>query len=334
MNKLLTTILIIGVVGVGIFHFTPKQPQQLAVGAPEMKVAGIGTYTLAGSGLSSSATSVTVTKLQINQNGYNIQDGDLGDIMYMTLEPGNTDRQEFISCDTIGANTGGNVTLSGCTRGLSPISPYTASSTLQFSHAGGSKLIFSNSPNLYDQVTFKGNDETITGTWTFASTSIPTLDSYLAPTLDAQFATKKYMDDAIIAGGTDGGFTTKGIYEQATQIEMASSTGSVGSQKALTALYATSTPGVRGLYMPVAENDGYLSQLWTRLSDAYTWTGAHIFSSTVDITGATTFSSTVDISGIFTSTATSTMATTTTTAFTALATSANPLTLNTVDYII
>src|SRR3990167_10477975 len=108
--------------------------------------AGLFTYRLSGAGISSSATSLTLTSLTLPQNDYPVQDDDLDDTFFITLEPGSTTRQEFISCTTVGANSGSSVSISGCTRGLSPITPYTASSTLQFTHAGGSAVIFSDSP--------------------------------------------------------------------------------------------------------------------------------------------------------------------------------------------
>ncbi len=319
--KIYLTVLTIALLGIGGYALIDKPYQNIipAVGGTVLP-ATTGTFYLAGSGVSSNATSITLTKFQISQNSHNIQDGELGDTMFFTLEPGSTSRQETISCETIGTNTGGNVTISDCTRGLSAISPYTASSTLQFSHSGGSKVILSNPAAYYNQITFKGNDETITGLWTFTDGSLPVISSYTAPTSDTEFAVKKYVDDVAIAGGADGGFTTKGIYEQATQIEMASSTGSVGNQKALTSLYSTSTPTVRGLYIPVSENDGYLSQLWLDLTENFAFSGNNTHSGTNDFTG------------LFSSSATSTMATTTITSLTADADSVSPIILNGIDY--
>lgn len=277
-NKLIIGIVCVLVVFVGYKYF------EAPVGADTQKFLGGAVYSVSGSGVSSSATSITLNSLTLPQNDYPIQDSDLSDTFYMTLEPGNTSRQEFISCTTVGANTGSNVTLSGCTRGLSPISPYTASTSLQFSHSGSSKLIFSNSPNLYDQAAFKGNDETITGTWL-----VP------APTVDLQIATKKYADDLAIAGAPDASITAKGIFEVGTQIEMASTTaiggGDTTAPLALTTAYSTSTPdgtSQSGLFVPISENDGFLSKLWTRLTDTYAWTALHSFAGGLTSTATTT----------------------------------------------
>ena len=64
-----------------------------------------------------------------------------------------------------------------------------------FAHAGGTLLVVSNNPQVYDDMSSNTNDESITGTWTFSSGALPTLDTYVAPTDDKEFATKKYVDD-------------------------------------------------------------------------------------------------------------------------------------------
>lgn len=124
------------------------------------------TYTLAGSGVSPSATSFTLQSLTLPQNGYKIQDSNLSDTFFVTLEPGNRARQEIASCTTATQNDSGTATLSGCVRGLSPITPYTASTTLKFSHAGGSQVIFSDPPQLFNLYGAKADNENITGYWT------------------------------------------------------------------------------------------------------------------------------------------------------------------------
>lgn len=340
--KAFTYFLLGAVVIIGGYSLIDKPYQQLypapAVGGTVLP-ATTGVFYLAGSGITSSATSLTLTKLQISQNSYNIQDGDLGETMFLTIEPGSTSRQETISCETIGSNTGGNVTISDCTRGLSAISPYTASSTQRFSHSGSSKVIFSNPASFYNQILFKGNSETITGTYTYTSTAIPIFDSNPTLTDDKHFATKKYADDLAIAGSPDATLTVKGITEIATQTGMASTSiagsGDTSAWLSLTSAYSTSTPSgdsYSALFLPVSENDGKLSQLWLDLTEAFTWTGAHIFSSTVDITGTATLTGTTAITGLFSSSATSTMATTTITKLIASADTANPIYLNGIDY--
>lgn len=165
----------------------PPVEQELGAVLP----VGAATYTLAGSGVSGSASSVTLTSLTIPQTGYELEDSDFSPTFYATLEPGSRDRQEFISCTTVTQSSSDNTaTLSGCSRGLLPFSPYSASTTYAFSHAGGSKLIFSDSPQLFEEFTAAANDETITGTW-----------STQWPTGSTSIASKGYVD-AVVTGGT------------------------------------------------------------------------------------------------------------------------------------
>lgn len=224
----------------GLFGFTPENdpiayaPEEEALGADTVLPTGIQTYTLAGTGISSTASSFTLTSLTLPQNGYAIQDSDMSDTFYITFEPGSRSRQEFVSCTTIGTNTGGKVTISGCTRGLSPLTPYTASTSLRFAHSGGTSVIFSNAPQLYNEYTAKGNDETITGQWTF--TNFP-----------------------ITASTSIASATTSGIVELATGAEAASSTlsGDIATSKlALSTAIATSAAPTSGNVVVVTGDDG------------------------------------------------------------------------------
>lgn len=174
-------------------HNLELQSEDINVGAT--KPAGLFPYYLGGGGISSSATSFTLTSFTLPQSDYPIQDSDLSDTFYLTLEPGSTDRQEFVSCTTVGTNTGGSVTISGCTRGLLPISPYTASTSLQFSHSGGSIVILSDSPQLFEEYGALANDEAITGNWT-----APT------PTGTTSVATRGFVLNNVTTGDikTDG----------------------------------------------------------------------------------------------------------------------------------
>lgn len=93
---------------------------------------------------------------------------------------------------------------------------------------GETKLLLgSNPPYMYGQFPSRGNDETITGLWEFPSgANNPTIgSSYVAPTLDTQIATKKYIDDVAIAGVSDATTSVKGIVEIATGAELAAGTG-------------------------------------------------------------------------------------------------------------
>lgn len=177
-----------------------NQVNQVQLGNVQL-VAG-STYILAGSGISFSATSLTLNSFTIPQTGTAIVNGDLSNPFYVTIEPGNTSRQEIVSCTTVTQNANSTATLSGCTRGLSPIYPYTASSTLRFTHAGGSQVIFSNPPQVFNLYTAKSNDETVSGSWSFPTptgSSNPVTLGYLN-----QVVLGSTTADRISAAGTAG----------------------------------------------------------------------------------------------------------------------------------
>lgn len=203
--------------------------------APEGTIAG-STYNLSGAGISSSATSINLQSLTITQTGQKILDTDLADTFYITLEPGNRTKQEIVSCTTVVQNANNSATLSGCSRGLAPIPPYTASTTLAFIHAGGSQVIFSDPPQLFEDII-------------------------------------AYINDIAIAGAPNASLTSKGIVEIGTQIETASSTlvGSTGATTAIPTSNATSTynPATAPLRVVVTQNNGKIDPNFIATSTLY-----------------------------------------------------------------
>jgi len=288
MKKISLTISILALLISGIVYFKPQSPQQdyqsyisdlvdqyarQNLGASVQPYAGFS-YTLYGSGLSSSATSITLTSLTIPQTSQKIVDADLSDTFYITIEPGNKTRQEIVSCTTVAQNSNGTATLSGCSRGLAPVTPYTASSTLAFAHGGNTSVIFSDPPQLFNQYPAIIDNYTISGLWTF-----PNGIYGVTPTSTTQLATKGYADGLSYAGSPDMTLLVKGIGEMATGFELASSTptGNTTAPLIATSLYATSSPYTASSWIPVTDRDGKLNQTFLRLSDAFTWTNTHIF---------------------------------------------------------
>jgi len=282
-----------------------KTQQSVGIALPQ----AVGVFeTSLQTGITSTATSMTLTANSIRGGG------SLSGFNCFSADEGNSNAE--VICGTVSGTT-----VSGLTRGISYEDGETEVAGNKYSHRRGASIKITDFPIIQRLKAQNNGDSTFVNQLQY--------ESYLTPTDDADIISKKYADDLAIAGSPDGTFTVKGIYEQSTQIEMASSTGAVGSQKALTSLYATSTPSgdsYSGLFLPVSQNNGLLHQDWLDYSLPYTWTGAHIFSSTVDISGATT------LTGLFSSSATSTMATTTVTKFTASADTANPIYLNGIDY--
>lgn len=300
-------VVVTGIIGFGmllggLFGTPAEQPLveqpiiEQSLGADTQLFIGGSTYYLSGSGISSTATSIGLTSLTIPQTGQEIQDSDLSDTFYITIEPGNTTRQEFVSCTTVTQGSGTTATLSGCSRGLSPISPYTASTTLAFAHSGGSRVIFSNSPQLYDQIAFKANDETITGTWLIGT-----------PTSATQIANKTYVDSVVNAGAATSTESNGGIVELATRSEMSSGyDGGSTKPTVLQSKYATSTMQEATTTIPITGTDGKLDQSFYDLTESFGWSGIHTFSgATTTISSATTtITTTTGVLGFATSTPT------------------------------
>ncbi len=249
-------------------------------------------YTLAGSGVSGSGTSIVLTSLTVPQTGYEIQDSDLSSTFYMTLEPGSRTRQEIISCTTVTqSGTDNTATLSGCTRGLLPFSPYTASSSYQFAHAGGTYLIFSNSPQFYNELAGKTNDETITGTWSFST--FPLLLG--TPTATSSATNKNYVDAVVNAGAADATDQVEGIVMFSTQSQLAAGTatssasstfGMAPQNRFFSATPSATTTGV------ITGTGGTIAAGFIATSSNYTWSGTNTHTGTNTFSGLTSLSST------------------------------------------
>lgn len=249
--------------------------------------AALATYNLAGSGVNSSASSITLQSLTLPQNDYAIQDSDLSDTFYITLEPGSRTRQEIASCTTVTQNAGGTATLSGCTRGLSPITPFTASTSLRFSHAGGSQVIFSDPPQLFNAYPAKANDESITGDWGYSI--IPSSTDECTET--DEFCTKTYIDNSVNQGAATSTEVNAGICELATQAETAAGTDlGITSPLCLQAKYASSTGEAATTSIVVTEADGNINQEFLGLEDDFTFSGeTEITSLTISSTTINTY---------------------------------------------
>lgn len=201
-----------------------------ALGAAPQFVGG-KPYTLSGSGISSSATSITLSSFTLPTDSREIVTADLvggvGDKFYITIEPNSTSKKEFVSCTAVNQSASTEAaTLSGCTRGLRFTTPYTASSTLQLSHAGGARVVISNPPQLYQSI------------------------------ID-------YINNATTSGAVDASQTVKGIVEVATGLEAASTTavgsGGTTAPLALTTTISTSTKPSSGHFVVVTDIGGGLN---------------------------------------------------------------------------
>ena len=255
-------------------------PNRDVFGAPVEPVAG-ATFNLSGSGVAASTSVITLQSLTIPQTGQVLVDGDFSDTFYLTLEPGSRSRQEIVSCTTVVQNSGGTATLSGCSRGLSPITPFTASTTLRFAHGGGTQVIFSDPPQLFNQFAAKTNDESISGLFNFGTS--PVIGT---ATSGPQAASRTYVDNASFAGAGTSSFTGGGLSQLAKNEQLAAGTASSsvtdGRPLVLAALYSTSTPGVNitlvggagEFFIPITETDGKLNPDFLDFSENWEFTSA------------------------------------------------------------
>lgn len=227
-----------------------NQPTQ-KFGAVVQNIAGT-TYNLSGSGVTAAATSIGLQSLTIPQTGKLITSSDLSSTFYVTLEPGSRASQEIVSCTGVTQNANLTATLTGCTRGLLPFSPYTASSTYAFSHAGGTGLIFSNPPQLYNTLLDRNQDATITASFLFPSPSAPT-----------NAATKAYADALAMTGPGAVSSTplAAGFVRIATKTQLGMGMASGSNQLygvAPSEAFSSSSPGTYGI-VPTTNASGKLN---------------------------------------------------------------------------
>lgn len=260
-------------------------------------VAGV-TYTLSGGGISAVATTITLSSLTIPQTGYELLDSDFSDTFYLTLEPGSRTRQEIVSCTGVTQNVDNTATLSGCVRGLLPYTPFTASSTYAFSHGGGTVVIFSNPPQLYNEFLAAGNTSTITARYTFPSSTalwprIAASSTNLTGVDTSLLAPIYYVNSVASSGAANANTAVNGLVEIATTAEVASGTASGGTGALLVApnsIFGSSSTARQ--QVPVTGTDGKISQGFIDLTQGFAFSGNNT-STGLTTQATTTFSGTI-----------------------------------------
>ena len=294
-----------GILGFGSLFVMHSQPSIVAGSFTPVQGKSM---TLAGAGISSSATTVTLSSATLpDPNATPILMSMFGAIGYGVFEPQSSKIENF-SFTGITQNANGSATLTGVSRGLSFYSPYAASTTLQISHAGGSNVILSNSAAFYgQQFALLNTNESITGTWTFASTAPPKYD--YNPTFGAlastTLASKGYVDASMAAGAVPITTNNAGIGILATALQAASSTATgvynaITYNKILAASYATDTPntGTRTSDVLMSDLTGYLTQGWLNLTKLFTFTGGLTSTATTTLAGSNVNSNAIVLNGV------------------------------------
>lgn len=247
MNFIHTIIGALAVIGNLLFPSHQAAPKLQA--APQFTAAKPSS--LYGGGISSSDTSIKLVAL-VTPAGAAINTGDaiggVGSYVYGTIEPASS-RKETVACTAITQNSDGTATLTGCSRGMQFTYPYTASTTLALSHAGGSRFVLSDSPQLYQDIIAYAN--TITA-----------------------------------AGVVDASGIAKGIVEISTAAEASSHTaiggGNTSAPLVLASSISSSTRTVNTAQVVISSStDGYIDQSYLKnipvLNIANTFTGSNTF---------------------------------------------------------
>lgn len=193
------------------------------------------------------------------------------DVIYGTIEPQSTN-SEFVSCTGVTQNSDGTATLSGCSRGLSDLYPFAASTTLQRAHAGQSVFILSDSPAFFNEYAIKRNAETISGDWDFTGQTT-------------------FSNFPITPSNSTSSETVAGIVQLATGAQLAAGTslGSTGARLVppndlATSTYSTSTAAFR---IPVTNSSGLLDNRFLGT------TSVQFYSSNVIVNGISVSSTTI-----------------------------------------
>ena len=266
-----------------IGQFTPVQVQK--------------TY-LSGAGVGTTDTSIVLTSLKLVDGTTNVVMSNFGSIGYATIDPGVSKKEENISFTGITQNAIGTATLTGVSRGLLPVYPYTASTSISYSHSGGATVVFSNSAPFYSQFAIANNTTTINANWTFNSSTIP---RFSADTTNAQIAANNQnfvnyatLASTSIAGAVPATNANAGIVKIAVSSDLAQGNSTTTYSLVPDAQSFNQTSSAKTL-VPVTKTNGKLSQGFLDLTEAFNFLGdfssvSTTISGILNISSSTTFS--------------------------------------------
>lgn len=226
----------------------------------------MATYNVVTNYSTTLATSITSSQDTIPVSSVYTFDGhlltfaDFGNEVYLTIEPG-TVNEEIIKAT--GLDTP-NSTWTGAVRGLAfyGISETTVTNN-QKAHSAGSIVIMSNVHYHEKRFVDKESDETVNGVKTFTAPNFPKIDnSAILPTLQGQFATKQYVDNAAIAGGVNATLAQQGFVQLSTdgQLQTGTDIGATGASVAAHGNNFNSSPTANKV--PVSDSNALISQGW------------------------------------------------------------------------
>lgn len=275
MSNLLVKLgmVVVGVLAsIGSF-FHPIPTQNNLTGQLPQSPALVDTYLAAGIG--STDTSMVLA------NGTTSDGVSLAGFMCFTIDV-NSPQLEYV------CGTASGTVISNMTRGIGFWNPNTTSSLLAFTHRRLASVQSTDYPTLQLIV------RQLSGTDTLSTSGTPlSYDSSVGNTSftnSQQLASVGYVNSTSFAGAPNGSISTKGIYQEATNAQIASGTvaGSTGADLTLTTRVITTSTKANSI---VATNpSGTLDSSFISSSTTYTVGG--LISPSTTLNGITTLSTT------------------------------------------
>jgi hypothetical protein len=188
---------------------------------------------LYGSGTSIADTTVKLTAFT-DIYGNALAMADFGALGHGTIEPG-TDNEEAITFSGVTVPGDGTATLTGVKTVLAK-TPFTQTAGLIRGHSGGTRFVISNTAAYMNEFLNKSDDGTVTDVITFPDndTNRARISSDTDTAVATALVTLGQLSRQAISGASNGSTTVKGIFEEATQAELAAGTaaGSTGARLA------------------------------------------------------------------------------------------------------
>ncbi len=208
-------------------------------------------FTLAGAGVILGDTTVDLSSFE-GIDGTALTMSDFGAKGFATLEPNSGTQEEQISFTGVTQNANGTATLTGVSNVLF-ISPYTETSGFTKTHAGGVKLVITNTAGFYNTFANRLDDETITAVWTFTQPNYPRMDNvFVFPTDPEQLVPKAYADSLTFAGAPNASTSVQGLVQEATVSELNAGTGTGSTGALLFGSPADFAASIYGLQLPTS----------------------------------------------------------------------------------
>ncbi len=279
MNVLLTALFVLAS-GFGYAAHSILAPEpQLSAALPQ----AVAVFeTSLQSPITSSATSMTLTANAVRGGGA------LSGYNCFAIDEGSA-QAEFV-CGTVSSTA-----VTAMLRGISPLTGTTTDTDLQFAHRRGANVKITDFPLIQIMKAQLNGEDTFPNLLTYANTVL-----IGAGTPTTTLATKYYVDSVAVAGASNADTSTKGIVEEGTASEIASSTqnGGTGARLFIPGSMATDTPNTatRASRVLMSDMTGYLTQGWLNLTEHFSLSNASIASTSM--TRATTTSAFALLSGI------------------------------------